>query len=178
MFRKTFLMICLGVSLSLYGKRYAPYPILFCHGAGSKASAALSLFGVNENDLNENPFENGLGKFFYQINPWYPRWDFYGREPGQKPEIDGDYDDTKWYKMQCFAPIQLAKYDTLGPYLHAFSFKRNVRFCIPLTGCENKADGSIDYDPDGSHYVDGKPYEGQGAEVVKFCKLVLDKRGG
>lgn len=152
MFRKTFLMICLGISLSLYGKRYGPYPILFCHGAGSKASAALSLFGVNENDLNENPFENGLGKFFYQINPWYPRWDFYGREPGQKPEIDGDYDDTKWYKMQCFDPNQDPKYDTLGPYLHAFSFK--------------EPRGSIDPDPE------------NGYDIKKVIHLTFSFKGG
>ena len=173
MHRKSFAIICLFFTFSLYGRRYAPYPILFVHGAGSKASAGLELFGVNEKNLKRGPFTSGLGQFF-NVKPSYRRYDFWN-------EFSTDsvwFSDTAWNRMQCFAPIQLAKYDTLGPYLHAFSFKRNVRFCIPLTGCENKADGSIDYDPDGSHYVDGKPYEGQGAEVVKFCKLVLDKRGG
>ena len=155
--------VLLGYALSLNaGHKYAPYPILFVHGAGSNKTASYALFGIyhekDNPDVQEN-YHNGLGQYFYGPYKINPNFGYFRYDP-----------DT--------SRTEITSFDTLGPYLHAFSFKRNVRFCIPLTGCENKADGSIDYDPDGSHYVDGKPYEGQGAEVVKFCKLVLDKRGG
>lgn len=117
MYRKSFAIICLFFTFSIYGKRYAPYPILFVHGAGSQASAALPLFGVNENALRDAPFSKSLGSYFSSVNPKYYRWKFY-------PEIkDTAFSDKYWNQMQCFYPTLPDSFDTLGPYLHAFSFK-------------------------------------------------------
>jgi len=160
-----FIIVGIGIGLNLYSKKYTPYPILFCHGAGSKASAALPLFGVNEDTLAKKAFESGLGKFFKEINPKYHRYYF--------ESVDDSFTDPNWNKMQCFDPNQDPKYDTLGPYLHAFSFKRVYN---------GKAYGSIDPDPDyewtDENGIKHVGYEGEGAEVVKFCKLVLDKYYG
>ena len=139
MYKRVILIFMCATTLNLFGKRYAPYPVLFVHGAGSDASAAMPLFGVNKKNLKRNPFASGLGQFF-DVVPNYNRYGFWNQFSADSVP----YSDTAWNRMQCFASVQLPKYDTLGPYLHAFSFK--------------EPRGSIDPDPEHG-------YEGQHGDI-------------